>query len=299
MLSILIPIYNFDCNELVQRLSHQANYNSYEIEIICMDDASSPEFRVINAGLKDLPHVKYFQLYSNLGRAHIRNELARVAQFSYLLFMDCDSMPHDDYYLERYTRLLPTEQIICGGRSYQIERPDDQRFLLHWTYGTEREQKDAATRNKTPHHGFMTNNFLIPKHIMEQFPFDAEIKQYGHEDTLFGFKLKEVGIPIHHIDNQLLHIGLEERSIFLEKQKKAIENLVELKAQYPELQTRLTQFADKFEGVWYSWIMRFLLRVLRSKMETDLNADPPSIKALDMIKMEQYLQLRRKQKYKS
>ena len=42
MLSILIPIYNFDVQELVQKLHQQASLLAIAFEIVCVDDGSQP-----------------------------------------------------------------------------------------------------------------------------------------------------------------------------------------------------------------------------------------------------------------
>jgi hypothetical protein len=77
----------------------------------------------------------------------------------------------------------------------------------------------------------MTNNFLISRSILSQIRFDESLVQYGHEDTLFGFELKKRGIPVIHIQNPLIHTGLEITREFLRKTTEGIENLVILIAQ--------------------------------------------------------------------
>ena len=91
----------------------------------------------------------------------------------------------------------------------------------------ERTRK-AAERNKHPHAGFSTFNVLIEKSVFSKIRFNEELKQYGHEDTLLGYQLKKAGIDILHIDNGLMHEGLESNRDFLNKTKLGIENLSKL-----------------------------------------------------------------------
>ncbi|MBK9012976.1 MAG: hypothetical protein IPM82_02230 [Saprospiraceae bacterium] len=63
----------------------------------------------------------------------------------------------------------------------------------------------------------MTNNFLIPRQLFLEIQFDETLRQYGHEDTLFGMELARRQVPIVHIDNPLEHIGLEPVDVFLRK----------------------------------------------------------------------------------
>lgn len=63
---------------------------------------------------------------------------------------------------------------------------------------------------------------------MLQLPFDESIVTYGFEDTLWANQLSKHNIKMLHIDNPIIHQGLEKNSVFLSKTKWAIENLVEL-----------------------------------------------------------------------
>ena len=88
--------------------------------------------------------------------------------------------------------------------------------------------KKAAERNKHPHASFSTFNVLIERSVFSKIRFNEELKQYGYEDTLLGYQLKKAGINILHIDNGLIHEGLESNRDFLTKTKLGIENLSKL-----------------------------------------------------------------------
>jgi hypothetical protein len=75
----------------------------------------------------------------------------------------------------------------------------------------------------------MTGNFLVPKSIFLQFPLHDIITNYGHEDTLLGYKFQQAGIPLKHIDNPVFHLGLEENEVFFAKSKEAVSSLLRLK----------------------------------------------------------------------
>jgi hypothetical protein len=97
--------------------------------------------------------------------------------------------------------------------------------MLRWEYGRKREQRKASERNKMPYAAFTTFNVLIDKSIFSKLRFNEELKQYGHEDTLFSYQLEKAGIKILHIDNGLIHEGLESNREYLNKTKLGIENL--------------------------------------------------------------------------
>jgi len=231
MISILIPVYNCNIVSLVYELHNQASFASVAIEIIVVDDCSSELLRDQNKDVKKLPGVKFTELERNIGRASIRNKLAGMAAYPTLLFMDCDSEVPDPDYIKKYLPFCGKDVVVCGGRTYRPVPPDDPEMMLRWLYGIKREQLPANVRSKDPYHSFMTNNFLIPRSILSQIQFDESLVQYGHEDTLFGFELKKRDFPVIHIQNPLIHAGLEITSEFLRKTSEGIENLVILVAQ--------------------------------------------------------------------
>ncbi len=228
MLSILIPVYNFNIVALVTELHRQATTAAIPFEIIVLDDCSSALLRDQNQDVAHLPGVRFVVLDKNIGRARIRNRLANMAVYDSLLFMDCDCEVPSEYYINNYLPYCGDKIVICGGNIYKEEPPEEPEYLLRWLYGMKREHVPEFIRNLNPYRSFMTNNFLIDKCICSQIQFDESIIQYGHEDTLFGLELKKRDIPIKHINNPLYHIGLEISSQFLHKTSEAIENLLTL-----------------------------------------------------------------------
>ena len=90
MLSILIPVFNYDVRAFVKCLSDQSVALEVSVEIICLDDASAATFQALNAEVASLPNVEYSVSEVNLGRSAIRNAMVEKAQFEHLLFLDCD-----------------------------------------------------------------------------------------------------------------------------------------------------------------------------------------------------------------
>ena len=226
MISICIPVYNFYVTELVENLSKQAATEKIDIEILVVDDASEEPYKQQNKKIENIQGVRYIQLTCNIGRSKIRNLLAREASFEYLLFMDCDAKA-PTFFLRNYIKSIQPGYVIIGGVSYSKVKPEN-KFILRWRYGIKRESPKAIERNKNPYHSFKTFNFLIPKIVFKIAQFDEKILGYGHEDTLFGIELKKRKIPILHIDNPLIHLGLESNKCFLEKTRTGIQNLRQL-----------------------------------------------------------------------
>jgi len=228
MLSICIPIYNFDVRLLVKQLSEQILVLSEKCELILIDDASEMTYKEINE--ESCQQFKYFKLKTNIGRARIRNLFLKYATFENLLFLDCDSLVVKKDFIEKYIYQIENtdSQVICGGREYPINPPKDKNKHLRWLYGVKRESQPVHVRQAAPNHSFMTNNFVVKKSILETIRFDERLKDYGHEDTLFGYELMLNKIEIQHIHNPIENGDIETNEIFLQKTEEGIKNLVNI-----------------------------------------------------------------------
>jgi glycosyltransferase involved in cell wall biosynthesis len=290
MLSILIPVFNFNIVSLVTELHRQATEASIPFEIIVLDDCSSALLRDQNQDVAQLPGVRFYVLDKNIGRARIRNRLAEMAVYDSLLFMDCDVEVPTDYYINSYLPYCGEKLVVCGGNIYKEEPPEEPEYLLRWLYGMKRERIPDYIRNQNPYRSFMTNNFLIDKSVCLQIQFDESIIQYGHEDTLFGLELKKRGIPIKHINNPLYHIGLEIASQFLHKTSEAIENLLTLlhdgKIRKDDVQDirllKAYQIIEKFNVIG---IYLFFYSFISNQVMRNLLGSNPSVFAFDLYKL--------------
>ena len=226
VLSVCIPVYNSDVKVLVLAISKQIAINNFPVEIIVLDDASSPDIELINRdALAEITNTRYFSLPENIGRSAIRNRFIDLAYGDFVLFIDGDSHVIREDFIGDYlqTIQLNSGDLIFGGSVYQNERPPRDKYL-RWKYSICRESKSADARTRS-HYGFKTNNFCVKKAVLDEYPFDERIKGYGHEDTLFGFVLLQNKLKIVHIENPVLNTCLDTNSIFLEKTKQSIQNL--------------------------------------------------------------------------
>ena len=285
MISLLIPIYNFDVRDFVRSLHSECKAANLEFEILCFDDASTASFKALNMKVGELDGVVYRELDQNLGRAAIRNLLAASARYPLLLFMDCDGEVKAWNFVRNYLEASDGHSVICGGRSYESSPPGDKKQLLHWKYGRAREQKLALERNKNPWFGFMSNSFLIPAAVFQQIKFDEQFRHYGHEDTMFGLELKKKGIPVVHIDNPLGHLGLENVEVFLEKTRQGLDNLKILESIDLQAQTRLLKLWKWCRLTRLSLLIKLFFSASRSALMRNLLSDSPSLALFDLYKI--------------
>lgn len=227
MLSILIPTYNYDCTRLVSDLHQQAALSGIDYEIIVADDASPTYiYKEKNREINALPHCRLIELEENVGRARIRNLLADEAQYEWLLFMDADAEVIGPHYISNYlAHCTAATDVICGGLCHADTLPSPT-VSLRYAYEKRADKRRAARyRAEHPYERFTPFNFLIRKETFMAIRFDETIRDYGHEDTLFGIELQRRGTPLLHIDNPLRHLGLETNGVFLQKTQMALRNL--------------------------------------------------------------------------
>ena len=101
MLTICIPIYNYDSIRLISDLNNQADNLECPVEIVVINDGSKPEFNNLYNCLVS-PIIRYISLPQNIGRAKVRNLFVSFAKYDYLLFLDCDDKIIADHYLKQY-----------------------------------------------------------------------------------------------------------------------------------------------------------------------------------------------------
>jgi len=221
MLSILIPLHNYNVVPLVEALREAMKVENIPYEIIILNDAST-HFLEENSILSAKPSVHYEILETNIGRSKIRNLLAKKAKYDWLLFLDTDVLPKAPEFLSNYFKYMDTEaKVVYGGILYTDNKPEQSR-LLRWIYGRQREALSSEIRTKKPYISFLTLNFLIRKSILNQVSFNESIPNLRHEDTLFSYNLQQQRIPIIHIDNPVYHLGLDKFDAALRKENEAL-----------------------------------------------------------------------------
>ncbi len=232
MLSILIPIYNFAVKNLVNELSSQAKNLNIPFEILCIDDASKATYIKLNDGLEKIMGVNYQLNKKNIGRSAIRNLLNDRARYEFLLFLDCDVQVGDNF-IKKYIDFKDESEVIVGGVSYTENEPLEKSKRLRWKYGIYREERKAHFRNQRPYASFSACNLFINKKVSQNIRFIENLTKYGHEDTIYGTELEFNSYSVMHINNPIVHLGIDPISVFLEKTEFALINLLELQKSHP------------------------------------------------------------------
>lgn len=289
MISICIPIYNFNVVDLIITIINQGEESKKPYEVICIDDGSNKETLKLNAEINSHNAVKYLILKKNIGRSKIRNLFLENANYENLLFIDCDCSIQSENFLENYFEQLDNP-VVYGGRKHHDNPPKNKNKKLRWLYGIKREDQNLNYRVKNPYHCFRSNNFLIKRAILSQIRFNEKIETYGHEDTLLSLELKENKIAIFQINNPVFHEGIEDSSIFLEKTKSAIKNLVFLEKNILNTSSiKLIKTYHLINKLKLTWLIFPLSKPISNILERQLLSSRPSLKIFDLYKLIYFL----------
>lgn len=288
-LSILIPTHNYDCTRLVYDLEAQL---TEEDEIIVGNDCSTD--KNIVAKLSEIENSGKSRVFTPndndsrpLGRAAIRNALAREAKGEWLLFIDADAEVRSKTFIEDYLSATNFAPVVCGGTGNLPECPSPE-CRLRYDYEVEAEKRlTVVRRQRFPYSQLATFNFLIRRDIFLSICFDEGFKEYGYEDTCFGFQLKQRGIAIHHIDNKLTHLGIETSDVYLSKIETALRTLSKIEKEQRKL-VRLSGFAMKLERYYLLGLVRCIFRLTKKHLRANLLGKHPNQKLFTFYKLGYY-----------
>ena len=226
-ISILLPVYNEACVDIVRRLAamcenERARRPDFTYEILVADDASPCVSSIEqNRQINTIPHCTFIEKERNTGSAATRNFLAQKSQYQWLLFLDCDMQIVSQDFLARYLDCA-SDGVVNGGIC--IKEGDTQN--LRCLYETHCAPMHHYTkRSERPYQSFRSTNFMIERSLMISHPFDERFKKSGYEDVMFGKTLKEHRIRITHIDNPTMMVDFESNACYVEKIERSLRTL--------------------------------------------------------------------------
>ncbi len=221
MISILIPTYNYQINTLVQEIHRQSKDLNIDFEIICLDDCSTIPQK--DDSFKDLKNTELSYNQLNIGRTETRQLLAKKASFDWILFLDADVQPLNKNFISSYVKAIQHSAFdVCFGGFYYSDQLESNKFSLRWKYGRKKEMINAKERAKDPYKIIISANILLKKALFIDINSQLKGNFYGF-DPIFGLHLKKRNATIHHIENPVLHLGLEDNETYLRKKEKAAE----------------------------------------------------------------------------
>lgn len=280
MISICIPIYNYNADKLVRDLHVQAEKLGVDYEIVLLDDVSDDAYRQISRKLSELPNIVYAENEKNIGLSRMRNRLSEMAKYPYLIFVDSDAVVINPDYLKNYIECCVSGVVCFGGCVYTKERPSKE-YILRWKFGKKREEGVGRY--------YSCFNFLIDAELIRKYPFSEDLKQYGYEDNLFGATLQHAGAKISYVDNPMLHPGLDTAEKYLHKINLSISNLILIEPYLSEIgmdkSVRLLETYNKLKRTHLTGLYRASFKLLKKMCLSNLRGDNPYLFVLDFYKL--------------
>ncbi len=285
MISVLIPCYDFDALPLVRKLEKQALILGITYEIICIDDGSFSPLNEKNQQINALTNCQFIESKKNVGRIANRKLLSEKAQYSWLIFVDVDTTPKNENFLETYLNFINKTDVVFGGFSYKKDSYSEETSL-RYTFGSKREQISSKNRMKKPYKYIISSNYMINKEIFDKIEVPIDINGYGL-DYFFGASLKYKNTKVIHIDNEVYHYGLDNNQDFLEKTKSALDNLKYMdKNNYiKKHDISILKFYKILKVLLLSKMFYAIINTINNKLEDNIVSKRPSLFAFDLYKL--------------
>ena len=281
-LSVLIPVHDGKCYALVARLCALAQQvEGLMYEILVADDGSRDQVSIIsNLRINELDHCRYVRRKENVGRAKIRNFLAREAQYDWLLFLDCDVKIISDDFLRNY---LNPQADVVSGRTKIIPSLDKKN--LRSKYETQWAARHTANDfNEHPYEHFVTANFLCRRSVSAVCQFDERYTTYGYEDIAFGIALKESGFSVQHIDNPVGFDKFDSNDKYLKKVEESLRTLYRFRDElrgYSQVQLAV----ERLSRMHLCWLLRLWQSLFGGLIRRILVKHTPSLLLFNIHKV--------------
>jgi len=295
MVSILIPTYNYSIVNLVNTLQKQISKASFPFEIIVIDDNSNDELILAqNKSIDSFNNCQYIENTINLGRTANRDLLAKRAKYNWLLFMDADVLPKSNDFIKSFQLNDFDFELIFGGICYKNEKPKSNE-IFRWKYGKSRESISLKQRQQKPYLSINSGCFLIKKELFLTINKEINIQKYGM-DILFKQVLKKKQIRVLHIDNPVIHLGLESSQAFLKKSLEAIETTVFLEEKH-NLNIDVSSLQKSYsmlKKLKMLGIFSFIIKKQKIYLEKNFNSTNPNLFFFDLYRLNYYIELKNK-----
>lgn len=279
--------HNYDPKSVLDSLTDQLHNRNVDIQVIVWDDFSAPEFREVLSDHRSkyrFPFITWKMGRENVGRSGMRQKILDFQRTGWLVSMDSDMIPDDDFIDQMLDALQDPSTVYLGQHYYQSETPAEP-FILHWTYGRHRELRSRSQDN---FQHFSTGIFALHGSLTPELRFDPKLRTYGHEDTMFGMQLREKDIPVRQTAMRAQHQGLIVQDRFIDRQLDAVRNLHRVVSQYPDYRSRLIIWGDRIQKI------PLLPSLVSSRRVRDLclrrlERHPDNLFYLDLLKLNAWL----------
>lgn len=293
----MITNFNFDCSELICSLHKQlTSFSELKWELIIIDDCS-PKSSTLDTNIataQSMVGCRYIVNDKNEGAAVCRNRLSQIAKGEWLIFIDGDARVSGNHdFIDKYWANRHLADVVVGGLMHPEKMPTNS-CALRFRYEKEADKlRSVEGRSKSPYDKFTAFNIMVRKVIFDIVRFDETCTEYGYEDALFGIELKNKSISLCHIDNILVHTGLDSNESFLRKTEVALKTLFNLQKQGKMIgECRIGKAAETLEHLKMDKLYAFLFKMSRNLVKQNLSSRHPSLLLFSLYKLGLFIEIK-------
>lgn len=255
-ISVVIPVYN--CAEfLPECLASVERQTLSDIEVICIDDASSDESpAILERFAREDDRFKVVTLTENGGPSAARNKALAIAQGEYVAFMDSDDWYPEDTSLEKlYRAAADHDAYIAGGSIDELntitgEAITDYSNRGHEACFTLAEEGPIDYRDWQFDYGF--TRFIYRLDFLRDKGLEFPILR-RHEDPLFLVRAMIAAGSFYAIPDVVyrIRIGYKEHKLAENALDEAFESIAQIIALSVEHDLPQLRFWQKDVICWY------------------------------------------------
>jgi len=200
-----------------------------------------------------------------------------------VLFIDADAEVISDDFVLMYWETRQENSVIVGGIKTPTSAQRGHELRLKYELAAE-QQRTLSYRLEYPYDFFTTFNVMFHRAVLEQVVFDERITEYGYEDAMMGVQLAQINVPVIHIDNPLLHTGINDNHSFLTNSEAALRMLNRLGAPMTK-KARVALTYNKVNKMGIGALLRAFFRINKGWMRKNLLSHHPSLFIFNLYKL--------------
>lgn len=191
LISIIIPVYNTE-DYLEESLNSVINQTYKNIEIICIDDASTDNsLKILNDYAKKDKRITVLSNENNLGPSYSRNKGLNVANGEFILFHDSDDVVDLDAYekLMGFYKRYPNHDFVIFNMIRFNDYGQKYSSILHSKSMTDEIFSEInILQNPKLIYDTVTTNKIIRRQFLEEINIKF-IENIVYEDIAFSMKM--------------------------------------------------------------------------------------------------------------
>ncbi|WP_370371721.1 glycosyltransferase family 2 protein [Henriciella pelagia] len=292
-LSICVPCYRDSAAPLAATLSRLPG--ARQTALLFFDDGSGDEDMSRALARHVMAHPGPARLLTsprNVGRSEARNRLTALAETDWILFLDADMCPDNEWFLTRYLKALRESDgpsLIAGGFSLRQVAPTTPTGL-HYAQSIRSECLPASIRRQEPGRYVFTSNILVHADILDAVTFDEGFTGWGWEDVDWGLRVAE-RFPVTHIDNTATHLGLDATETLMAKFGGSGANFARLAERHPEAvrSMRLFRMANRLRRLPGRSLLRQVTRHVAAETRLPMKLRLTALKTYRALEYAEHL----------